>query len=316
MIIVSYNIGGGLLRKFSEILDIVGQTNPDVLSLSEAEVHEPPNLNGYYSYTEVSSNSKKRLLVYVKTNLNAVRQEHEVCPDGDIPFVCLKLSTVTIVALYNQHTQFAYTRYRKRLSRGQMFSKFTSTVEYFLTHSNTKNLLVVGDVNLRWNRNEYAVCEWASKNDLMQWIKVPTRENAILDHIYTRNIVPREVEVMEKSISDHKGIKMTIGKNSSKTKTISYLNLKPENVKSIHLKPRSFVELESELSELQNELMFAQESLGTTRSVDANPKMKWRCDPRIRKIKKEIEVLKADKNNLNPDISTEKQLKILNYKLQ
>ena len=66
MIIVSYNNGGGLLRKFSEILDIVGQTNPDVLSLSEAEVYEPPNLNGYYAYTEVSSNSKKRLLVYVK----------------------------------------------------------------------------------------------------------------------------------------------------------------------------------------------------------------------------------------------------------
>ena len=117
MIIVSYNIGGGLLRKFSEILDIVGQMNPDVLSLSEAEVYEPPNQNGYYAFTEVSSNSKKRLLVYVKTNLNAVHQEHEVCPDSNIPFVCLKLSTLTIVALYNQHTQFAYTRYRKRRSR-------------------------------------------------------------------------------------------------------------------------------------------------------------------------------------------------------
>ena len=262
--------------------------------MSEAEVYEPPNLNGYYAYTEVSSNSKKRLLVYVKTNLNAVHQEHEVCPDGDIPFVCLKLSTITIVALYNQHTHFAYTRYRKRLSSGQMFSKFISTVEYFLIHSNTKNLLVVGDVNLRWNRNEYAVCEWASKNDLRQWIKVPTRENAILDHVYTRNIVPREVEVMEKSISDHKGIMMTIGKQSAKTKTISYLNLKPENVKSIHLKPRSFVELESELSELQEELKFAQESLRITRVVDANPKMKWSRDPRLRKIKKEIEVLNTN----------------------
>ena len=63
MIIVSYNIGGGLIRKFSEILDIVGQTNPDVLSLSEVEVYEPPTLNGYDAYTESSSNSKKRLLV-------------------------------------------------------------------------------------------------------------------------------------------------------------------------------------------------------------------------------------------------------------
>ena len=168
MIIVSYNIGGGLIRKFPEILDLVGQSNPDILSLSEAEVHEPPKLNGYYAYTEVTSNSKKRLLVYVKESLNAVRQDHGVCPDGDIPFVCLKLSTITIVALYNQHTQYAYTRYRKRLSKAEMFSKFTNTVEYFLTHANTKNLLVLGDVNLRWNRNEYAVCEWASRNDVAQ----------------------------------------------------------------------------------------------------------------------------------------------------
>ena len=162
MIIVSYNIGGGLIRKFAEILDIVGQTNPDVLSLSEAEVYEPPKLKGYYAYTELTSNSKKRLLVYVKTNINAVRQEHEVCPDGDIPFVCLKLSTITIVAVYNQYTQFAYTNHRQRLTRGQMFSKLTSTVEYFLTHANTKNLLVIRNVNVRWNRNENAVCEWAS----------------------------------------------------------------------------------------------------------------------------------------------------------
>ena len=123
MIIVSYNIGGGLIRKFPEILDLVGQKNPDILSLSEAEVHEPPKLNGYYAYTEVTSNSKKRLLVYVKESLKAVRQDHVVCPDGDIPFVCLKLSTITIVALYNQHTQYAYTRYRKRLSKADMTLK-------------------------------------------------------------------------------------------------------------------------------------------------------------------------------------------------
>ena len=125
------------------------------------------------------------------------------------------------------------------------------------------------------------MCEWASRNDLAQWIKVPTRENAILDHIYTRNIVPRDVAIIEKSISDHRGIKVTIGKKSSKTKMISYLNLQPGNVKNIHLKPRSFVEMESEVSELQNELRLAQESLRITRSVDANPKMKWRRDPRI-----------------------------------
>ena len=61
--------------------------------------------------------------------------------------------------------------------------------------------------------------------------------------------------------------------------------------------------------------MFAQESLRITRSVNTNPKMKWGSDPRIRKIKSEMEVLKAGKNNLNPDISTKQQLKILNYKL-
>ena len=254
--------------------------------------------------------------MYVKTNINAIRQEHEVCPDGDIPFVCLKLSTITIVALYNQHTQFAYTRYRKRLSRAEMFSKFTNTVEYFLTHANTKNLLVLGDVNLRWNRNEYAVCEWASRNDLAQWIKAPTRENAILDHIYTRNVVPREVAIMDNSISDHRGIKVTIGKCSSKTKMISYLNLKSENIKSIHLKPRSFVEIEAELSELQKELLLAQESLRVIRSVDANPKMRWRGNPIIRKIKSEMEALKADENNLNADIFKKQQLKTLKYKMR
>ena len=125
-----------------------------------------------------------------------------------------------------------------------MYSNFTGTVEYFLAHANTKNLLVIGDVNVRWERNEMAVCEWASRMDLGQWIKVPTRENAILDHVYTRNIVPGGVTTIDKSISDHRGIKVTIGKSSSKTKTISYLRLKPENVKSIQLTPRSFVEIE------------------------------------------------------------------------
>ena len=77
MIVISYNIAGGLIRKFSEILDLVGENNPDVLILSEAEVYEPSILNGFDAYTEASSYSKKRLLVYVKTNIIAVRQEHE-----------------------------------------------------------------------------------------------------------------------------------------------------------------------------------------------------------------------------------------------
>ena len=41
------------MRKFSEILDLVGETNPDVLILSEAEVYEPPILNGFNAYTEL-----------------------------------------------------------------------------------------------------------------------------------------------------------------------------------------------------------------------------------------------------------------------
>ena len=87
------------MRKFAEILDIVGENNPDVLILSEAEGYEPPILNGFDAYTEASSYSKKRLLVYVKTNVKAVRQEHEDCAVGSIPFVCLKMSTITIVAI-------------------------------------------------------------------------------------------------------------------------------------------------------------------------------------------------------------------------
>ena len=92
-------------------------------------------------------------------------------------------------------------------------------------------------------------------------------------------------------------------------------------MKSIQLTQRSFVELESELSELQKELRDAQESLRVTRPVDTNPKIKWRNDPRIRKIKSEIEVLKATEyrnantNMLNLDINPKQQVKLLNYKL-
>ena len=146
-----------------------------------------------------------------------MRQEHEDCAVGSIPFVCLKMSTITIVAIYNQHTQNAYTKDRQRLTRRQMYSNFRGSVEYFLAHPNAKNLLVIGDVNDRWERNEMAVCKWASRMDLGQWIKVPTRENAILDHVYTRNIVPRGVTTIEKSISDHRWIKVTVGKTSAKT---------------------------------------------------------------------------------------------------
>ena len=131
------------------------------------------------------------------------------------------MSTITIVAICNQHTQNAYTKYRQRLTRRQMYTNFTGTVEYFLAHANTKNLLVIGDVNVRWEKNEMAVCDWASRMDLEQWIKVPSRENGILDHVYTRNTVPREVITIDKSISDHLGIKVTVGKSLAKTKTIS-----------------------------------------------------------------------------------------------
>ena len=90
---------------------------------------------------------------------------------------------------------------------------------------------------------------------------------------------------IDKSISDHRGIKVTVGKSSAKTKTISYLRLQPDTVKSIQLMSRSFVEIESELSEIQRELRDAQEALRVTRTVDTNPKMRWRNDPRILKIK-------------------------------
>ena len=150
------------------------------------EVYVPPIVNGFDAYTENSNHTKMRLLVYAKNNIKAVRQEHEVGWDCSIHFVCLQMSTTTIVAIYNQHTQNAYTKYHHRLTRRQMYTKFTGTVEYFLAHANTKNPLVIGDVNVRWEKNEMSVCDWASRIDLIEFVKEPTRENAILDRVYTR----------------------------------------------------------------------------------------------------------------------------------
>ena len=46
------------------------------------------------------------------------------------------------------------------------FTKFTEAVDFFLGHANTKNLMVIGDANVRWPKNEMSVCDWASRMDL------------------------------------------------------------------------------------------------------------------------------------------------------
>ena len=102
----------------------------------------------------------------MKENINAVRQEHEIGPDCSKPYVYLQLNTITIVAIYNQHTLNAYTKFPQRLTSKQMYNEFTGAVAYFLSHTKTKNLLVIGDANIDESWTKYVICAVVTVPDI------------------------------------------------------------------------------------------------------------------------------------------------------
>jgi hypothetical protein len=69
--VCSWNIHRGLNSKESELKDIAKKESLDIISISEADVVEPPTIEGFKTISTLRSNplQKVRLLALVRNNL-------------------------------------------------------------------------------------------------------------------------------------------------------------------------------------------------------------------------------------------------------
>ena len=92
-----------------------------------------------------------------------------------------------------------------------MFVQITKAVKDGIEQCTTKNMMLLGDASIRWDRNELQVQEWEIKNDLENLVEQATRYDATLDQVYASGIKPKSVDVFEGWLSDHVGIEVVIG---------------------------------------------------------------------------------------------------------
>ena len=83
-----------------------------ILILNEVETPHVPNISEFSSYTESGNHLKKTIAVFVKDETNEMKID--IRSQWKMPTVSLKLSKVTLVAIYNQYTLLAYSRSRQK----------------------------------------------------------------------------------------------------------------------------------------------------------------------------------------------------------
>ena len=296
MIISSYNIAGGLASKMGIICEMIEERKMDILLVSEAECRNAPKIVNFQAFTENSESFQmKRVIMYVRDGIKAT--QIGIRTESSVPMIAMKLATCTVIGIYNQHTQNAYTREARKLSKKQMFNQFMVAVQDALKQCRTKRIVLMGDVNMNWQVNEEGIKDWAAMMNLNQVIKKPTRMRSILDHIYVRGIEPVGVNVTEYGLSDHNGVEIKFGKTSAHKKEISFLKLAADNINGIELVPRSFIDVESDLSDMIQELHGIQESLRITKTIKIGGPPKWVKNTELAELRREI-VKGADEQKL------------------
>ena len=185
------------------IREMVDNNNIDILLVNEADCKYAPKMMNFEAFTEISDSEKKRIVMYTREGINAT--QIEVRSKSSVPIIAMKLATCAIIGVYNQHTINAYTSEGRKLSKKEMFIQFTVAAQDAVAQCGTNQVILMGDVNMNWQENEYGIKDWAERMNLKQVITKPTRLRSILDHIYVSGIVPTCVNVTEYELSDHKG---------------------------------------------------------------------------------------------------------------
>lgn len=100
------------------------------------------------------------------------------------------------------------------------------------------------------------------------------------------------MEIVEEWLSDHVGLEVVIGKTIPERKKISFLTLEARCTQKINLTPKSFVNQDLDLLEMQQELIAAQELLGGIKHIGTN--LPPECNKKSKTMKLKQKIAKAN----------------------
>lgn len=186
----------------------------DVCVLTECWTTEnipPPDMHGFNKYwTKVSLNQNDGVVVYVRCGLVANVCE-PVFAEGNCLLVTLE-PEYTLICIYRPPC-FRNTK------------TFLDSLDKVLTSTRTKNIILVGDVNinimpenLTCNANDYL--DLMALHGLKQGINIPTRINTCIDHIMIKCKSICKTVVFEQQLTDHSPILLYIGQSNIVKKAI------------------------------------------------------------------------------------------------
>jgi len=211
--IFHWNIANGLANKMLSLKNLINQFDPDVIFINESEIKinkfaslEFFQVKGYdFWIAKTFERGNARIACYVRKNLGIKRIE--ALERNDLDIIVLESSKIRICGIYRA---FKLHEGETNLSN---FSKLLDTLENITATKNAKELIVIGDINVDWNKNTSqrdALIEWAETSDLHQICKEITRfrianrlETSILDHCYVRNDLKLIPQIIPNPLSDH-----------------------------------------------------------------------------------------------------------------
>ena len=174
----------------------------------------PPILEGYCPVSHTNTAGVSRAITHVKNSIKFANVEGL---DDIIPHVIIKLREVTIINCYNEFTLNSYSADAKRVSKAEQVRRILDVIELTSKNANGK-VIWIGDlnVNIRNRKESREYLKYCDENGLVQVNWLPTRGNACLDHVVTRNVSPHDIKVLESGLSDHKMITLKLGKKNPK----------------------------------------------------------------------------------------------------
>ena len=213
MKIATLNIAKRLFKAEAPIRELIEKEAIDILCLQETDLQKeriPPILQGYRPVVHTNSAGVSRAITYVKNN---IKFAEVVGHEKMIPHVIIKLRDVTIINVYNEFSSNSYSNNSRKLSKPEQVRKYVEVFDLASNHVKSK-VIWIGDMNLNvLNRKESReYLEFCEDNGLVHENWSPTRGNACLDHVVTRNVAPHDIILLETGLSDHKMITLKLGK--------------------------------------------------------------------------------------------------------